>query len=254
MPYCTNCGRSLQDGETCGCTASPEPAAQPDNSAAPQNVQPYNGGMQPPPYSYNGQPYPNQPYPQGWPAPSFEQQLANPPKKSNAWVFAIVIPIIGAVLLLLTAILVPAMLGYTKRSKQASMFSKATTLYKASNTVMVELDEEGKDVKGYYIISSDKSRNSYIPFDVGEYYDKLKNYMDDVCEYEYFIVCRDGIVEYAAISENWNTATDHIGTYPGGVSIGMKKYSGDGRGETADKKTSLSDLFLYAVNKFSEGY
>ena len=256
MPYCRNCGRFLQDGEICSCTqpAQEAPVQQPNNYAAPQNGQPYNGGMQPPPYPNNGQPYPYQPYPQGYPAPSFGQQLAQPPKKSNAWILAIIIPLACVFLLILAAIFIPAMLGYTKRSKQATYFSRANTLYKASNTVMVELDEKGKNVKGYYIISSDKSNNSYVPFDVEEFYDRLPTYMDSCYEYEYFIVCRDGMVEYAAIADSWYDKKNCVGTYPGGVSTGMKKYTRDGRGETADKKTSLSDLFLYAVNKFSEGY
>jgi len=34
----------------------------------------------------------------------------------------------------------------------------------AANTAMVELDEEGTKVDGVYIISSDKSRNTAVPF------------------------------------------------------------------------------------------
>ena len=257
MPYCRNCGKFLQDGEVCSCTppAQEAPASQPNNYAAPQNGQPYNGGMQPPPYPnqlypnqpYPNQPYPNQPYPQGYPAPSFGQQLAQPPKKSNAWIWAIIIPLACVFALVLTAIFVPAMLGYTKRSKQATAFSRANSLSKAANSALTELDEKGRDVKGYFIISSDNSKNKSVPFDVGEFNEKLEDFFPESKDYDYFIVCCNGVVEYTAISDSWSKRSDYIGTYPGGVSIGAKKYSPDGSTQTVDGKTSLYDLYQYAT-------
>lgn len=256
MPYCRNCGRPLQDGEICGCTQSAQgaPVQQPNNYAAPQNGQPYNGGMQPPPYPNNGQPYPkqpypNQPYPQGYPVPSFGQQMAQPPKKSNAWILAIIIPLACVIVLVLAAILVPAMLGYTKRSKQSSAFSKANTLRKAAVSSLVDLDEKGQDVKGYYIISSDKSKNRSVSIDLDEFNKKVEDYFPEVKDYEYFIVCCNGDVEYAAISDSWSKKSDYIGTFPGGVSAGIRKYSPDGSTQTVDGKTSLDDLYQYATRQ-----
>lgn len=263
MPYCINCGRFLQEGEVCNCTANAQgaPVQQP-NSAAPQGGQPYNGGMQPPPYPYNGQPYPNQPYPnQPYPVPTFNQQLANPPKKSNAWILAIVIPLgIAALLIIaiLAAILVPSMLGYTKKSKQSSMNSNASTLFKAGNTALIELDEEKKDIKGYYIISSDNSRNQAVPFDVEKFREKTANYFDKIGEYEYFMVCRDGAVEYTAIAKSWGDKSDYIGTYPPSNIDGIRLYRVDSSGYTygsssfsKDTKMSLSDLYKDASKEYA---
>lgn len=56
----------------------------------------------------------------------------------------VVIAIIGV----LAAILVPTMLGYVKKSKISSANSTASSIYKAINSALVELDEEGVDVGG----------------------------------------------------------------------------------------------------------
>ena len=62
----------------------------------------------------------------------------------------VVIAIIGV----LAAILVPAMLGYVKKSKITSANSSAASLYDAINTVLTELDEDGvevyKSIKEYF--------------------------------------------------------------------------------------------------------
>ena len=249
MPYCRNCGRFLQEGETCNCAAPAQeaPVQQPNNYAAPQNGQPYNGGMQPPPYPYNGQIYP-----QGYPAPTFGQQLAQPPKKSNAWILAIIIPLACVFVLILTAILVPAMLGYTKRSKQSSAFSRANSLSKGANSALTELDEKGQNVRGYFIISSDKSKNKAVPFDEGEFKEKLEEYFDEAKDYDYFIVCCNGVAEYAAVSDSWSKKSEYIGTYPGGVSAGIRKYSPDGSTQEVGEKTSLYELYRYATRSSYE--
>ena len=54
----------------------------------------------------------------------------------------VVIAIIGV----LAAILVPAMLGYVKKSKVSSINSTASTVYKAINTTLTEFDEVGFDI------------------------------------------------------------------------------------------------------------
>ena len=53
----------------------------------------------------------------------------------------VVIAIIGV----LAAILVPAMLGYVRKSKVSSANSAANTLQKAINTALVEIDEETEE-------------------------------------------------------------------------------------------------------------
>ena len=54
----------------------------------------------------------------------------------------VVIAIIGV----LAAILVPSMLGYVRKSKISSANSTASSIYKAINSALTELDEEGIDI------------------------------------------------------------------------------------------------------------
>lgn len=69
----------------------------------------------------------------------------------------VVIAIIGV----LAAILVPTMLGYVKKSKVSSANSAASSVYKAINTALTELDEEGTDVGGTHILTWDGVTNKF---------------------------------------------------------------------------------------------
>ena len=66
----------------------------------------------------------------------------------------VVIAIIGV----LAAILVPTMLGYVRKSKISSANSAASSVYKAINSAITELDEEGVDVGGLWILTWDGSK------------------------------------------------------------------------------------------------
>ena len=68
----------------------------------------------------------------------------------------VVIAIIGV----LAAILVPSMLGYVKKSKVSSANSTASTLQKAINTTLIEVDEETQDAGSITRISSAKDNAS----------------------------------------------------------------------------------------------
>ena len=48
------------------------------------------------------------------------------------------------------------MLGYVKKSKDTAANSTARSLYNAANAALTEMDEEGSDLSGYFIICSDK--------------------------------------------------------------------------------------------------
>lgn len=60
----------------------------------------------------------------------------------------VVIAIIGV----LAAILVPSMLGYVKKSKVSSANTTASSIYKALNTALTDMDGEGIDMGGKYVI------------------------------------------------------------------------------------------------------
>ena len=61
----------------------------------------------------------------------------------------VVIAIIGV----LAAILVPTMLGYVRKSKLSSAGTTASSIYKAINSTLTELDEEGYEVGGNYTLT-----------------------------------------------------------------------------------------------------
>ncbi len=65
----------------------------------------------------------------------------------------VVIAIIGV----LAAILVPSMLGYVKKSKVSSANTSASSIYKALNTALTDMDAEGIDMGGDYVITYKES-------------------------------------------------------------------------------------------------
>ncbi len=95
----------------------------------------------------------------------------------------VVIAIIGV----LAAILIPALLGYVKKSKVTAANSSASSLYSAINTVLTELDEEGVDTGAFTEMSYSKGGTSVTlstatkpTVDGAEVYKSLKEYFNDV--------------------------------------------------------------------------
>ena len=92
MPYCRQCGRLLQDGEVCSCTAvntQQDSPSQPQNEYTNAQQQPYQNGAP----QYQGHPYPQQGFaPNGYPYPYYGQPMP-PQKKSKTWILAIIIPL-----------------------------------------------------------------------------------------------------------------------------------------------------------------
>ena len=258
MPYCTNCGRPLNAGETCNCKDGTGSTAVQNQQTAPQQPQaqipPMNSGNiqipQSPPYP----PYPPYPqqyapngYPQGYPPPYYGQP-APQNKKSYLWVLAIVIPLGLLLLLIMGIVLIPPMLGYTKRSAQSSMNSKASALYKAANTALIELDEEDVKIKGTYIICSDYDDNVAVPFTLDKFYDKAERYFSDMDKYEYFMVVRNGTVVYTAISKSWTNTKETVGTYPSDASYPVF-YSEYSPKERIKDKDDLDTMYWDAYDK-----
>ena len=125
----------------------------------------------------------------------------------------VVIAIIGV----LAAILVPAMLGYVRKSKVSGANSAANTIQKAINTALTELDEEGKDIgvynlvqgKGTLTLSSDGNSD-----DIGGAFNrKIKNYMDKVDQYNIYGIVEGGVCQAVACYKD----STYTGTSPAGV-------------------------------------
>ena len=130
----------------------------------------------------------------------------------------VVIAIIGV----LAAILVPTMLGYVRKSKLSSANSTASSIYKAINSALTELDEEGCDIGGDYLLTWDGSdwAESDSPEDIdgaleGDQFDsKVSNFFADISKVKSVsaAVHSGNCIAVACCSDKTYT-----GTYPSGV-------------------------------------
>lgn len=128
----------------------------------------------------------------------------------------VVIAIIGV----LAAILVPSMLGYVKKSKVSSANSAAANIYKAINTALTELDEEGANTGAIVTITygggaslTTADGDAAGAGTDAKLYTKIKNYFNDLEKVNFQAAC-DGGACYALASCQDSTYT---GTYPGGI-------------------------------------
>ncbi len=235
MAFCQNCGRPLGENEVCGCT--------------PQNI-PQNQGMpNPATYTYqNGQQtFDQQNYNQN-------QNMGAPKKKSNAGIIVVIIIIVALVLCLpitgiLAAILIPSMLGYTAKSNQAAANATAKTILNSYSTTITEMDSEGMNISGTYVICSEPDANINVPGDADVFYAKSERYFYDINDYTYFVVVQDGYVSYVACVENDG---DTIGTYPNTtiVNEGPESFSG----AYTDTDWDINDLYLDACEDLFSYY
>lgn len=155
----------------------------------------------------------------------------------------VVIAIIGV----LAAILVPTMLGYVKKSKISSANSTASSIYKAINSALVELDEEGVDVGGTWYATitngtvkvsdtadasdsttagaSDKMKKSETKFET-----KIKNFFAEITKTPKAKAMMDGGTCKALAVQVDST---YNGTYPSGVvtTDSFETYKGAGKFE-----------------------
>jgi type IV pilus assembly protein PilA len=158
----------------------------------------------------------------------------------------VVIAIIGV----LAAILVPAMLGYVKKSKVSSANSAANTLQKAINTALVEIDEETEEASAIESFNGSAGTNggdgkvvtakkpSDSQYKDENTYKKIKNYMDKINKYDFYGVCDGGVCVGVAIRQ---PGAKYTGTCPGGV-ITVDNFE-------SKSKTALSELASQAATK-----
>ena len=153
----------------------------------------------------------------------------------------VVIAIIGV----LAAILVPSMLGYVKKSKVSSANSTASTLQKAINTTLIEIDEQTQDSGSITRVHKDATASSSpIVFDsttATGYDTKLKNYMEKASKIAFDSKCEGGACVAVAVALD----STYTGTAPSGVVTvdNYKSYSFSG---TSNLSTALNAAALLA--------
>ncbi|WP_294410917.1 prepilin-type N-terminal cleavage/methylation domain-containing protein [uncultured Ruminococcus sp.] len=127
----------------------------------------------------------------------------------------VVIAIIGV----LAAILVPAMLGYVRKSKVSSANSAANSLQKAINTALVEIDEETEEAASITQISGSSGSVSLSgavdsSISTGTVYKKIANYMDKVSKLSFIAKCDGGVCTALACQQS---GAKYVGTVPNGI-------------------------------------
>ncbi len=112
-------------------------------------------------------------------------------------------------------ILYPSMIGYVAKSKAVAANSTAHSLYNAVNTALTELDEEGYDISGSFIISSDESQNYNVSseIDTEDLIGRTRVYFEDIDTLDYFLVITDGMCSYTACQEK-DSEENYVGTRP----------------------------------------
>ena len=145
----------------------------------------------------------------------------------------VVIAIIGV----LAAILVPSMLGYVKKSKIQSANTTASSIYKALNSALTELDEEDADLPtdDSHSISS----SGFSDFDADEFFDSVEQYFSDISKVkEGKCELVDGMCIAVAVKSG-----KYYGTYPTGV-VTAKNW-----GDKWTSSSSIDDVLAAAVAK-----
>ena len=150
----------------------------------------------------------------------------------------VVIAIIGV----LAAILVPAMLGYVKKSRIQNANSSAKTYLTSINTAIQELEEEDKSFDDEGWAGGLSADDSATWAEVLEY---AKEYNDDLKESN-FKVCIKGGVAVAAVCKSGK----YYGTYPAGLT--NKNYNKE-NGLNSDSPT-VDDAMKFAVKKYNEAH
>lgn len=104
--------------------------------------------------------------------------------------------------------------GLARSGKIKSQNSASNTLYKSITNSLDEMRENGYNVNGCYIISSDDKKNYNLPdnFDKEDFFNRLSNFFYDHKKFDWFAVIENGEVTYIANSLSWKS--DMIGIMP----------------------------------------
>lgn len=175
----------------------------------------------------------------------------------------VVIAIIGV----LAAILVPSMLGYVKKSKVSSANTSASSIYKAFNTALTDMDAEGYDMGGIYtanvvhdtatttggVVSNTFAfgNNNPAGAPVGKgasdttqgttLYDKVRNYFEDIDKCTVMAVMNGGTCKAVAVA----TDSTYTGSFP--VVVNVDNYAAYNVSDAANDAYAEAMGFTYTA-------
>ncbi len=162
----------------------------------------------------------------------------------------VVIAIIGV----LAAILVPTMLGYVRKSKISSANSTASSVYKAINSALTELDEEGVDIGGSYCLVWTGSTWSDLGHlgNATSLNKKVGNFFADIDKVK---SAKAQVVDGNCIACATATDTSYTGTYPGGIVTGdtYSTYKPTGSGSTLTVKQEALEAAIKKAGYVTDG-
>lgn len=139
-----------------------------------------------------------------------------------------------------------SMMGYVKKSKKTSINTTASSIMKASNSAMVELDEMDIKFPEKCIICSDSSKNYNVSEDVlSMFEERMELFFSDYKEFNYIIVIEDGCCTYTACTDP--EITKYIGTYPAN-----KLYSANGEPVTMDKDYTFDEIYQLCLDEIQK--
>lgn len=104
---------------------------------------------------------------------------------------------------------------YVKKSQQVAANANAKTLYIAYNSSLSDMEyDDGADLTGTFIVSSDDTKNVNVPdtVDIGRLKSLVEDYTGDVSDYNYFVIIHNGKCIYTAVFKK--DGTGDVGTYP----------------------------------------
>lgn len=104
--------------------------------------------------------------------------------------------------------------SYVEALKSQSMNSTASTFYKAANCVLTEMENEGIDVFGAYIISSDPAKNVNVNIELDKFMADMELWFRDYADYDFFVVISDGVCVGAYCVDK--EEPELVGMYPEG--------------------------------------
>lgn len=200
MSFCPNCGRELADNEVCSCQN--QTAYIPQYNYTNQQGEPLFDEFGRPLFTAQGEPI------------TYDEN-GKPKVKSNrkGCIIAIIICLLVFLFIagIFAAILVPSMLGYTKKARANQANVNAKTIHFYANSTLEEIKEYGCSFDETYLISSDKLKNvNCEDIDTEIFYSTFENYAsEDFASMDWFIVVEDGTAVYSAVYNN-----RFIGTFP----------------------------------------
>ena len=117
-----------------------------------------------------------------------------------------------------------SMRKFAKKAKNAASNSTAKTVHTSFAVALTDLDYDGTDVSGVYIIGSDDSMNYNVPstINVSEIRNTVGSEYDTISKYDYFAIIVNGECSYVAVCKKDD---DNIGMYP--ISNIPKALNGD---------------------------